>query len=172
MFLDHFIPAFVVSPKKFKVMLEQQALRAFALDLRTVPPRSPRATLAGYVLAARIVDKCRASLIGQNGEYSYAGANSLDTVFFDFTGIAPAKLRAYLATGADDEAVTAWIVQNAKPRDRREIIKWNNQMRDLRLSDVPLEIQEYMEDYIAKNCPKHRPVYQYFDIYDLEEGRL
>ena len=32
-------------------------------------PRSPRQTLAGYVLAARAVDKCRAVLVGWEGEY-------------------------------------------------------------------------------------------------------
>jgi len=32
-------------------------------------PRSPRAKLAGYVLAARAVDKCRAVLLDWQGEY-------------------------------------------------------------------------------------------------------
>jgi Domain of unknown function (DUF5069) len=31
--------------------------------------RSPRETLGGYVLAARALDKCRAVLTGQEGEY-------------------------------------------------------------------------------------------------------
>ena len=29
-----------------------------------------------------------------------------------------------------------------------------------------------MEDYIPKYVPSHRPVYVYFDVYDLEEKRL
>ncbi|GJL52703.1 MAG: hypothetical protein NPIRA01_39300 [Nitrospirales bacterium] len=49
---------------------------------------------------------------------------------------------------------------------------WNNQQRDLRLSDLPPELQEYMEDYIASSVPRHRVVYHYFDIYDLEEQRI
>ena len=55
---------------------------------------------------------------------------------------------------------------------RTEIIAWNNQQRDLRLSDLPPEIQEYMEDYIPKFLPRHRVVYHWFDGYDLEEQRL
>jgi hypothetical protein len=34
------------------------------------------------------------------------------------------------------------------------------------------EAQEYLEAYIPKYVPKHRPVYVWFDMYDLEEGRL
>src|SRR5437879_8091003 len=42
-----------------------------ARDLRNGKefPRSPRETLGGYVLAARAVDKCRAVLVGWQGEY-------------------------------------------------------------------------------------------------------
>ncbi|HWN93501.1 MAG TPA: hypothetical protein VNT99_00590 [Methylomirabilota bacterium] len=41
------------------------------------------------------------------------------------------------------------------------------------LSDLPPEIQEYMEDYIPKFLPpRHRVVYHWFDVYDLEEQRL
>ena len=53
-----------------------------------------------------------------------------------------------------------------------EIIAWNNKERDLRLSDLPAETQEYMEDYIAKFVPRNRVVYHWFDVYDLEEERL
>jgi hypothetical protein len=43
--------------------------------------------------------------------------------------------------------------------------------RDLRLSDLPSETQEYMEDYVAKVVPRNRVVYRWFDAYDLEEER-
>ena len=44
--------------------------------------------------------------------------------------------------------------------------------REPRLSDLPPETQEYMEDYIAKFVPRNRVVYHWFDAYDLEEERL
>lgn len=143
-----------------------------ALDLRAVFPRSPRETLGGYVLAARIVDKARAALVDQLGEYTFAGPNSLDWLFFEFTGLEPEDLKAFVATGATDLEVADWIAAHAQPRERLEIIKWNNRIRDLRLSEAPDFAQEYMEEYIARHVPKHRPVYHYLDIYDLEEGRL
>jgi hypothetical protein len=52
------------------------------------------------------------------------------------------------------------------------LIRWNNQQRDMRLSDLPPDTQEYMEDYIENNLPRNRVVYHWFDVYDLEEERL
>lgn len=151
-------------------------LLAIAPDLRLSPPRSPRETLAGYLLAARTLDKCRASLTGRIGDYFFhlpPGATiSLDKVFFDFTGIDPEDFRRFVATAADDAAVAQWITSHAIPRPRIDIIKWNNWLRDFRLSDAPDAIQEQMEDYIARHLPKNRPIYRYLDIYDIEEGRL
>ena len=48
-----------------------EKVKLLAPDLREGKefPRSPRATLAGYVLAARAVDKCRAVLVEWQGEY-------------------------------------------------------------------------------------------------------
>ena len=77
-----------------------------------------------------------------------------------------------MATGATDDEIAAWIGKNAKKRSRAEIVAWNNRERDLRLSDLPAELQVYMEDYIQKYIPRNRVVYHWFDVYDLEEERL
>lgn len=133
-------------------------------------PRSPRSTLAGYVLAARAVDKCRAVLAGTEGEFH--SNCPLDQIWLKFAEIDYKAFRAFVATGATDDEIAAWIPQHAKKRPRAEIIAWNNKQRDLRLSDLSLELQEYMEDYIAKYIPRNRVVYHWFDVYDLEEERL
>lgn len=124
------------------------------------------------MIAARIVDKGRAVLLGQAGEYHYGQPDGLDGLFFDFTGIAADALLSFLETGADDEAVAAWITTHAKPRERIEIVLWNNRLRALRLNEAPEAAQLWAEDYIPAHLPKHRPVYVWFDIHDLEEGRL
>jgi hypothetical protein len=141
-----------------------------AKDLTCEFPRSPRDLLAGYVVAARVLDKCRAAVAGTLGEYHFNCP--LDRRFFDFTGIDAEAFRAFISTGASDEAVAAWIAERARPRPRLEIIKWNNHMRDLRLSDLPEEAQEFLEDYIPRCLPKGRVVYRWFDVYDLEEKRM
>jgi hypothetical protein len=150
--------------------MQPDRLRLLAKDLTRDYPRSPRETLAGYVIAARTLDKCRAALAGTLGEYHFDCP--LDNRFFDFTGITAEQFKNFVVTGATDAEVAEWISRNASPRPRIEIIKWNNRMRELRLSDLPDESQEFMEDYVPKHVPKNRPVYFWFDVYDLEEERI
>ncbi|MDB6110118.1 MAG: hypothetical protein JWR69_1868 [Pedosphaera sp.] len=150
--------------------MNKEKLRLLAKDLTKNYPRSPRETLAGYVLAARCIDKCRAVLNGTQGEYHYDCP--LDKRFLQFAELDPEALKAFVADGATDEEVSRWIGEHAKKRSRAEIIQWNNQQRDARLSDLPAPIQEYMEDYIAQFVPRNRPVYHWFDVFDLEEERI
>jgi hypothetical protein len=96
----------------------------------------------------------------------------LDHFFFNFAGLTPEGFKEFVATGADDEAVAQWITENATNREPREIIQWNNDMRGKRLCEMPIELQEFLEGYIPENLPPNRPVYVWFDVYDLEEGRM
>jgi uncharacterized protein DUF5069 len=77
-----------------------------------------------------------------------------------------------VATGATDEELARWIGKHSKIADSEEVLKWNNRMRDTRLSDMSLQAQQYLEDYIPQFVPNHRPVYVWFDVYDLEEKRF
>ena len=133
-------------------------------------PRSPRAMLAGYVLAARAVDKCRAVLVGWEGEFH--SNCPVDQIWLKFAEIDYNAFRSFVATGATDDEIAAWIGKHAKKRPRIKVIAWNNEQRDLRLSELSPELQEYMEDYIQKFVPRNRVVYHWFDVYDLEEERL
>ncbi len=152
-----------------KTNLEKVKLQAPDLRNGKTFPRSPRTTLGGYVLAARAVDKCRAVLAGTEGEYH--SNCPLDQIWLKFAEINYDHFRAFVATGATDEEIDAWIRTNSK-KSRTEIIAWNNQQRDLHLSDLSPQIQEYMEDYIAKYIPRNRVVYHWFDVYDIEEQRI
>jgi hypothetical protein len=142
-----------------------EKVKKLARDLRKGYPRSPREKLGGYVIADRCVDKCRAFLLGMNGEYNYWPC-SLASQWFSFTGITSEQLKNVVATGAADEEIAKWIT------GADDILRWNNTMRDTRLSDMSLQAQQYLEEYIPKFVPKHRPVYVWFDVYDLEEKRL
>lgn len=145
-------------------------LANLAKDLTQEFPRSPRETLAGFVVAARALDKCRAVLAGTNGEYHFDCP--LDQTFLNFAGLSGDALKAFVATGADDDAVAAWIQENAKVSERREIIAWNNKMRNTRIVDMPIELQEFLEDYIPKFIPSDKIVRVWFDVYDIEEQRI
>ncbi|MGC1480411.1 MAG: DUF5069 domain-containing protein [Chthoniobacterales bacterium] len=151
-------------------MPNSEKLSALAKDLSTDVPRSPREMIGGYVIAARTLDKCRAAVADTLAEYHYDCP--LDNVFFDFTGITGDAFKEFVATGASDDEVATWIHQNAKDRERIEIIQWNNGLRDKRISEMEPKLQGFLEDYIPENVPTGRPVYVWFDVYDLEEGRL
>jgi hypothetical protein len=133
-------------------------------------PRSPRETIADYVIAGRTLDKCRADLAGSLGDYHFDCP--LDNLFFDFPGITADAFKSVVGTGADDDAVAAWIGENSKVSEPRDIIQWNNDLRGRRISEMPIELQEFLESYIPENIPAGRVVYVWFDVYDIEEGRL
>ncbi len=141
-----------------------------APDLNKEFPRSPRETIGGYVIAARTLDKCRAAIAETLGEYHFDCP--LDNLLFDFTGISAASFKDFVATGADDETVGEWLIKNSKIQERREVIRWNNEKRCTRISEMAIELQEFLEDYIPQNLPKDKIVYYWFDVYDIEEGRI
>ena len=147
-------------------------VKKLAPDLTKGFPHSPHAMLGGYILAKRALDKCRAELAGTAGEYHFDCP--LDRMFFDFACLKGADFRKFAATGADDAAVAKWIEKHAKKRPRIKIIKWNNDWRYKRISELPDGMQEFMEDYIPKNVPPaviHHIRY-FFDIFDAEERRF
>lgn len=146
-------------------------VKQLALDLTRSYPASPHAMIGGYVLAKRSLDKCRADLAGTIGEYHFDCP--LDNFFFGFAEIKGSDFKDFVATGADDQAVAEWIQKNAKKRERIDVIKWNNEWRYKRLSELPDKIQEFMEDYIPANIPQDtiRHIRYFFDIFDCEEKR-
>ena len=81
------------------------------------------------------MDKCRTVLVGRQGEYH--SNCPLDQTWLKFAEIDYGAYRSFVATGATDDEVAAWIGEHAKKRSRAEIIVWNNQQCDRRLSDLP-----------------------------------
>jgi len=147
-------------------------VKKLAPDLTKTFPHSPHAMLGGYVLAKRCVDKCRAVLASTAGDYHFDCP--LDNIWLGFVEIKGADLKAFVETGADDEAIGKWIAEHAKKRERIENIKWNNEWRYKRISEIPDGLQEFMEDYIPANVPPaviHHVRY-FFDIFDAEEKRF
>lgn len=141
-----------------------------SLDLSTEFPRSPRTTLGGFVIAGRTLDKCRAEINDTAGEYHFDCP--LDNVFLDFAGISAEAFKAQVASGADDVAMATWIKEQTSSLTQEEIVQWNNDLRCKRISEMPVELQVFLETYIPENLPEGRVVYYWFDVYDIEEGRI
>jgi hypothetical protein len=80
-----------------------------ALDLTKAPPRAPRTPLADLdlIMAARTVDKVRASLPGGNlGSYNIPG---FSTQMFEAIGISEDDFRDAVARASSDADVAAWL---------------------------------------------------------------
>jgi len=99
-----------------------EKLRALARDLNRTAPRSPRTALGNFpAVAARLVDKCRAELVDWSGAYHYNCP--MDRKFFAACGLDAEALREFIATGANDAEVAAWMSQNAAA-PQRKIADW------------------------------------------------
>jgi hypothetical protein len=128
-----------------------EKLRAFALDLNFTSPRSPYARLTDEfpVVAARLVDKCRADLLGQNGSYHYDCP--MDRQFFEVAGLDSHSVRAFVATGATDEEVGFWMISHAKA-PREQFLKWSRRFRS-----NPLWNFLIFEDWLHRRRHKKEP---------------
>ena len=151
--------------------MNKDKVQQLARDLRKTPPRSPREKLGGFVIAARMLDKARADLLGINGEYNFYPCG-LGAYFWKFTGLDAMKFKEFVAAGASDEEVDKWVRENTAQKDAKAVIKWNNEMIGLRICDLPEQVQEYFETYIPQYCHPESKVKLFFEVYDVEEGVL
>ena len=135
-------------------------------DLTLHPPRSPRVRLGGYVILPRILDKCRATLAGKNGEYSYNCP--LDRYFLKFAGVDPEALQKQVAAGFGDGAILAWVEKNqTHPRSGQEIDAWSDFMN--RRAPASIEQRERMNQYQSGAARDREDISTWFDVLDLDD---
>jgi hypothetical protein len=92
-------------------------VKELAKDLLRDEPRTSSDELAGEPHAARTLDKCRAALVGWQGDFQFGCP--MDQHFFADTGIDMQAFKDFVATGADDGVVESWIRQHTRtPRNR------------------------------------------------------
>ncbi len=115
--------ASIQNRKKKPMDKDVEKMKLLTRDLRDGKefPRSPRQTLAGYVLAARAVDKCRAVLAAGKGRYH--SNCPLDQRWLKFAEIDYDDFRSFVATGATDDGIADWIGEHAKKRPRAESLR-------------------------------------------------
>jgi hypothetical protein len=103
--------------------VDTEKVRALALNLNRTAPRSPRAALGDFpAVAARLVDKCRAELVGWSGAYHYNCP--MDRKFLAACALDAKALREFISTGASDAEVAAWMSKNAES-PRSKIADWS-----------------------------------------------
>ena len=90
--------------------IKEETTLSHAPDLTRQAPRSPRVQLGGYALLPRLLDKCRADIEGNIGEYHTNCA--IDQEFLTFAGVEYSELRVQLEEGKKDGEILQWIQEN------------------------------------------------------------
>lgn len=104
-------------------------------DLTKQPPRSPRERVCGFDMLGRTIDKCRALLSGQIGDYVFDCP--LDKMLFEFLGVSADEFRQQVQSGATDEQVVVWTQQGGRGKTTEEIEQWNASVENIRPFDNP-----------------------------------
>ena len=82
-------------------------VKEWARDLRVEEPRSAAEELAGFPMGRRCLDKCRASLLGWQGDYTFGCP--LDREFLQEAGLDQEEFKDFVASGASDQEVENWV---------------------------------------------------------------
>jgi hypothetical protein len=113
-------------------------------NLAKVAPHSPRERLAGFAIANRAIDKCRASVAGTLGEYHYDCP--LDNMLFSFKGITGEEFKAVVQAATDYEDVGAWLQLNGTRKSAEEIRIWSDEVEAGSLIKIPEKRAFFIED--------------------------
>jgi hypothetical protein len=104
-------------------------------DLTKEPPRSPHEKIGGFVIIARTIDKCRAKLWGNIGEYHFDCP--LDNQLFKFKGIKGDDFKRFVEEGHSDVEIAAWVKKNGAPKTDAEIAEWGKAAAANNYSSMP-----------------------------------
>ena len=102
-------------------------------DLTKEGPRSPRIRVGGYAILARTIDKCRALVAGNIGEYHFDCP--LDNMLFGFKGVKGDDFKAQIERGASDQEILEWLNQSGENKTPSEIRRWSEKVEASSLYD-------------------------------------
>jgi hypothetical protein len=123
--------------------------------------------MEGYVHLARMIDKCRAVLVGTEGEYIYPCP--MDERLMEFAGITADQFTAAVKANPSDKAVATWFTQKANAHPQAELEAWNRMMLN-RGPSSPQSMVKFKK-YRDAIDPSRTDLTAWSDLQDLEEGR-
>ena len=95
-------------------------------DLTKEPLRSPRVRVGGYAILGRTIDKCRALVAGNIGEYHFDCP--LDNMLFGFKGVKGDDFKTQIEQGASDQEIVEWLNQTGEKKTSEEIKRWADEV--------------------------------------------
>ena len=139
-------------------------------DLGKQAPHSPRERIAGFAIAGRTIDKCRASLAGTLGEYHYDCP--LDNMLFSFKGITGEQFKTAVEAAKSYGDVGAWLLANGTAKTPAEIKAWSDEVEASSLMKIPEK-----RSYFIKACselglnPQMNSTFDWLEADDRETFR-
>src|ERR1700757_75391 len=112
-------------------------------DLTKESPRSPRLRVGGYAILGRTLDKCRALVGGNIGEYHFDCP--LDNMLFGFKGVKGDDFKAQIENGASDQDMVAWLNRNGQKKTPDEIKRWGDEVEASSLYNNPKSREFFVE---------------------------
>jgi hypothetical protein len=116
-------------------------------DLTKEAPRSPKTRVGGYVILGRTLDKCRALLAGNIGEYHFDCP--LDNMLFGWKGVTGDDFKAEVEKGASDEEMATWVDAHGTSKTDEEKRAWREEV----MAANPYENPEKREWYEEQMKP-------------------
>lgn len=114
-------------------------------DLTKEAPRSPKTRLGGYVILGRTLDKCRALIASDIGEYHFDCP--LDNMLFGFKGVTGDDFKAEVEKGASDDEMVDWINTHGEKKTPEEVKAWSDEMVAVNPYNNP-EKREWFEEQV------------------------
>ncbi|HSH38666.1 MAG TPA: DUF5069 domain-containing protein [Chthoniobacterales bacterium] len=136
-------------------------------DLTKESPRSPKERLGEYVILARTLDKCRALLWGNIGEYHFDCP--LDNMLFGPMGINANEFKAEVERGATDEEMVKWMQTHSSMQSPEEVRAWSEQMMGANPYHNPEKRDWFVEQVsVYKLDPATTTLFDWLDVDDRE----
>jgi len=136
-------------------------------DLTKEAPRSAKTRLGDYVILGRTLDKCRALLWGNIGEYHFDCP--LDNMLFGWKGVTGDDFKAEVEKGASDDEMVKWVDSHGETKTPEEVKAWADEMMATNPYDNP-EKREWFEEQVKpyKLDAAKTTLFDWLDVDDRE----
>lgn len=116
-------------------------------NLKKEAPRSPRIRVGGYAILGRTIDKSRALVGGNIGDYHFNCP--LDNMLFGFKGVKGDDFKAQIEQGASDQEMVEWLNRNGEEKTPGEINSWADEVEASSLYHHP-EKRDFFSEEVKK----------------------
>ena len=113
-------------------------------NLKKEAPRSPRIRVGGYAILGRTIDKARALVAGDIGDYHFDCP--LDNMLFGFKGVKGDDFKAQIKQGASDQEIAEWLHENGEKKTPGEVDQWADEVEASSLYNHPEKREFFSEE--------------------------